>query len=153
MAVVLYAMAANKKHAPAQYKLGRCLEEGFGVEKNKDEALEFFTKAAKQGSASAQKRLADFYARGDVSGVGRKEAEMLYRAAALGGNEEARAILGAAGAAVGGGGEGGVGVGGSGGGGGSGSGGGGGGGAPAAVGTAPAQASADRAAGRSRARS
>jgi len=45
----------NKEgHSSAQYNLAVCYENGTGVEKDEQEAVEWYKKAAEQGYASAQ---------------------------------------------------------------------------------------------------
>ena len=49
--------AAEQNYAKAQYVLGICYENGYGVEKNREEAREWYTKAAEQGNIYAQGNL------------------------------------------------------------------------------------------------
>ena len=50
-------MAAEQGHAEAQCKLGLCLVEGIGCEKNLEEAIEWFHKIPERGDAEAQNNL------------------------------------------------------------------------------------------------
>ncbi len=56
-ALQLYEAAARQGYAFAQYNLGRCCEFGIGIEKNFQEAYEWYTKAAENGIEEAQERL------------------------------------------------------------------------------------------------
>jgi TPR repeat protein len=53
-----YHLAANQGHENAQVNCGLCHENGKGAPKNKVKALEWYTKAAKQGNKFAQRKLA-----------------------------------------------------------------------------------------------
>lgn len=52
---------AEHNDAEAQWKLGQCYFNGDGVEKNSDEAVKWFQKAADQGLVEAQYRLGLHY--------------------------------------------------------------------------------------------
>lgn len=65
--------AASKGHKKAQYRLGMCYKEGYGVEKNRKTAIDLFTKSAKQGYAKAQYQLGKAYLKG--KGVAADEAK------------------------------------------------------------------------------
>lgn len=49
-----YIKAAQQGYAAAQYVLGVCYENGFGVKQDKQKAIEWYTKAAEQGYPAAQ---------------------------------------------------------------------------------------------------
>jgi TPR repeat protein len=49
---------AEQDNAEAQYYLGLCYREGIGIEKNEEEAVKWFRKAAEQDHYDAQKELA-----------------------------------------------------------------------------------------------
>ena len=55
---------AEKGDADAQYHLGVCYHNGYGVEKDPEKAVFWYTKAAEQGDAKAQKSLGKFIAEG-----------------------------------------------------------------------------------------
>jgi TPR repeat protein len=54
-----YRKAAEQGHPLAQYDLGICYYNGKGVEKSRDEAVKWWTAAAKQGDKNAKKALKD----------------------------------------------------------------------------------------------
>ncbi|MBQ9786685.1 MAG: sel1 repeat family protein [Lentisphaeria bacterium] len=93
-AVEYLKKAAGKKHHPAIYLLGKCYDEGLGVELNLTEAVKLFENAAQAGNGDAAYQLALCYATGN-KGVKKdyKQAVMwLYRAACAG-NADAAARL------------------------------------------------------------
>ena len=57
MYLPVFQELANKGYAAAQYYLGNCYENGIGVSKDGEKAVEWYTKAANQGDANAQKAL------------------------------------------------------------------------------------------------
>ena len=57
MAVKYYQKAAEKNFDAAQYSLGYCYENGWGIVKNLEKALEYYRKAAEQGYEDANKAL------------------------------------------------------------------------------------------------
>jgi hypothetical protein len=59
MAMSFYKKAAEKKHPHACYMFGVCLEKGYGIEKDKLAAKDWYEKAAEYGSENARKRLAE----------------------------------------------------------------------------------------------
>ncbi len=52
-----YRKAAEQGDAAAQYNLGLCYCNGWGVSKDMTEAVEWYRKAAEQGNAPAQEKL------------------------------------------------------------------------------------------------
>ena len=54
----LYAQAAELGYAPAQNLLGKCYQDGRGVEKNIEKAFDWYKRAADQGLSEAQYNLA-----------------------------------------------------------------------------------------------
>ena len=56
-AVEWWLLAAEQGNADAQYGLGCCYEEGHGVDKDLNEALKWYRKAAKQRNKGAKDRL------------------------------------------------------------------------------------------------
>lgn len=85
-AVRWYRRAAEQNDARAQYGLGLCYLEGLGVEWDEERGLELVCKAADQGHAESQFKLAELYGRG--IGEPRNEADrplqLLERAAKRG---------------------------------------------------------------------
>jgi hypothetical protein len=59
MAMSFYKKAAEKKHPHACYMFGVCLEKGYGIEKDKPAAKDWYEKAAEYGDENARKRLAE----------------------------------------------------------------------------------------------
>ena len=57
MYLPVFQELANKGYAAAQYNLGYCYEKGMGVSKDEEKAVEWYTKAANQGDADAQKAI------------------------------------------------------------------------------------------------
>ena len=49
--------AANRGYNKAQYRLGRCYDDGIGVERSSDEATRWYRKAAEQGDENAKTNL------------------------------------------------------------------------------------------------
>ena len=87
-AVKWYRQAAEKGHAGAQNRLGRCYYHGRGVEKNHVEAVKLFRQAAEQGHAEAQHDLGGCYYNGEGEEKNHVEAVKLFRQAA----DQGRAI-------------------------------------------------------------
>jgi len=56
--------AADKGHKKAQYRLGKCYKEGYGVGKNRQKATELFMKSAKQGYTKAEYEVGKAYLKG-----------------------------------------------------------------------------------------
>ena len=73
--------------------LGECYYNGSCGEKNYEEAVKWYRKAAEQGDADAQKNLGDCYADGDGVEKNYKEAVKWYRKAAELGNDNAQIML------------------------------------------------------------
>ena len=92
-AVKWFRKAAKQNDPDAQYKLGECYFDGFGVTPKKAEAVKWFRKAAKQGSRKAQTKLGECYEHG--WGVRRNltAAQRWFKKAAEQGFEEAQAKL------------------------------------------------------------
>ena len=84
------AKPANKGIATAQFNLGLCYENGFGVGKDEAEAVKWYRKAAEQGDAMAQYNLGCCYENGDGISADKAEALMWYRKAAEQGHAEAQ---------------------------------------------------------------
>ena len=93
-AVKWYRKAAEQGHADAQYNLGICYRNGYGVTQDNDEAVKWYRKAAEQGLASAQCNLGYCYEKGKGVPQDEKEAVKWYRKAAEQGLAEAQNNLG-----------------------------------------------------------
>ena len=78
----------------AQFNLGMCYANGYGVEKNLTEAANWYRKAAEQGYAAAQYNLGLYYHNGYGVEKNLPEAVKWYRKAAEQGDAEAQYILG-----------------------------------------------------------
>jgi len=52
--VLYYNLSAKQGHLQAQYNLGYCYENGFGVEVDLKSAIYYYELAAKQGDSLAQ---------------------------------------------------------------------------------------------------
>ncbi|OON97706.1 MAG: hypothetical protein ATN31_01235 [Candidatus Epulonipiscioides saccharophilum] len=89
-----YKEAAEAGHIGALYKLGRCYEDGIGIETNLSVAITCYTRAAKNGNLRAQTHLATCYEKG--IGVDRNldTAFEWYVRAAVGGYAKAQNNLG-----------------------------------------------------------
>lgn len=84
-----YSKAAEQGLANAQYALGNSYYEGRGVKKDYNKAKELWGKAAWQGLADAQFNLGTCY----YSESNFADAELWWRKAVEGGNEDARRAL------------------------------------------------------------
>ena len=80
--------------AEAQYYVGTCFLNGQGVDKDEEEAAEWFEKSAKQGYALAQLQLAWLYMNGEGVDEDKERAAELYAAAAEQGNAQAQFYIG-----------------------------------------------------------
>ena len=100
-AVRWYRKAADQGHIEAQLALGQCYRSGFGVEKDENEAIRWFSnaveqcrQAADQGNAEAQLFLGKCYMEGWGVKEDKKEAVRWYRKAADQGFARAQYELG-----------------------------------------------------------
>ncbi len=75
-AIEMLYQSAQMNFAPAQYSLGSCYDQGFGVKPDPAEAVVWWRKAAELGHADAQYNLALCYARG--KGVAKDGAAAEY---------------------------------------------------------------------------
>lgn len=94
---LLYSLcgkAAQQGNSTAQYELGICYEEGKGIPKNIDKAIEWYTKAAEKGLALAQYQLGHCFRFGQGVKINRAKAREWYTKAAEQGNEMAQVELG-----------------------------------------------------------
>lgn len=82
---------ATEGDSDAEFQLGKCYEEGLGdIHKDYATAIQWYTKAAKQGHAEAQNKLGNYY----FGKKDYKEALKWYEAAAKAGNIKARYNMG-----------------------------------------------------------
>ena len=86
--------AAEKGYAEAQFRLGWCYRNGYGLTKSDTEAVKWYRKAAEQGHAQAQTNLGFCYRNGIGVTKDYTEAIKLYRKAAEQGNAMAQSNLG-----------------------------------------------------------
>ena len=89
-AVFWYQKAADQGYTKAQYRLGRCYANGFGVEQDKAQAVIWCKKAADQGYAKAQYRLGRCYAHGFGVEQDKAQAVFWYQKAAEQGHQLAQ---------------------------------------------------------------
>ena len=91
-------MNAHNGNAEAQYQLAQCYEtgKGYGISENQEEAIYWYRKAAGQGHAEAQFKLATIHENGTGVEEDPKEAVKWYRLAAENGHAVAKEKLPAA---------------------------------------------------------
>src|SRR6266540_1931365 len=75
-------IAAEKGHKIAQYNLGRCYQNGMGIEKDEIKAFEYYKKSAEKGYVEAQFQLGCCYYEGIGTEVNKDWAFDLYKVAA-----------------------------------------------------------------------
>ena len=92
--VARFRTAANQGDAAAQYNLGICYKNGWGVTRDYAEAARWYRKAAEQGLALAQNNLGICYEYGNGVAQNYYEAVKWYRKAAEQGLAEAQYCLG-----------------------------------------------------------
>ena len=95
-AIKCFKIAAKEKNPIAQYHLGVCYSNGFGVTKDCDEAVKWYRMAADQGDPDAQLNLGFAYWNGEGVPKDRFEAVKWCRLAAEQGQSEAQNNLGTA---------------------------------------------------------
>ena len=88
-----YNEAATAGHTLAQYNLGLIYMNGFGVERDKQEALKWFLSAAEKGHEFAQYNLGTFYMNGLGVEKDEQQAQKWFLSAAEKGYERARRNL------------------------------------------------------------
>ncbi|MBQ5793628.1 MAG: SEL1-like repeat protein [Clostridia bacterium] len=93
-AIRCYKLAAEQGHAAAQYSLGYCYRNGYGVTKSDKEAAKWYKLAAENGDADAQCGLGYMYENGIGVGKNLSEAIRLYRLSAEQGDKIAQTNLG-----------------------------------------------------------
>lgn len=89
-----YRTAADQGSARAQYNIGTCYKNGFGVDQDDTEAAKWYRLAADQGDADAQYSLGVCYELGEGLDKDEVEAVRLYRLSAEQGNALAQYNLG-----------------------------------------------------------
>lgn len=68
-AVSLFQQAADQGNANGEWDLGRCYDWGRGVVANKDQAIKWYRKAAKQGHSQARQELRSLFVSGKLNPV------------------------------------------------------------------------------------
>ena len=81
-AAAAFRQAADMGYAEAQYTLGCCYDEGFGVEPNDEEAVKWYRLAADQGHAGAQYNLGLCFINGEGPAKNDAEAVRWFKLAA-----------------------------------------------------------------------
>ncbi len=81
-AVKIFTYLANKNDVKAQYYLGNCYLNGYGVKQDKHEAARWYHKAAEKGHAYAQLNIGNCYYYGIGVTQNNQEARKWYRLAA-----------------------------------------------------------------------
>ena len=95
MAFQQYMVAARDYGRPeAQFEVARCYQNGTGVEKNEENAVVWYKKAAEQCDAEAQCALGECYYQARGVEKDDKEARRWYEAAATQGNVTAQYMTG-----------------------------------------------------------
>jgi TPR repeat protein len=84
----LYKKASDLGNPGAQYALAYIYDKEIGVEADKNKAFDYYLSSAKQGEASAQVAIGDFYRDGEVVGKNLKKAFFWYDKAKAKGSEE-----------------------------------------------------------------
>ncbi len=92
-ALKCFKKAADQGDAEAQYGLGVCYENGYGVSKDLQEAVKWYNKAAKHGLVEAQYNLGVCYGNGYGVRKDPSKAKYWYRKAADNGLEIAKKAL------------------------------------------------------------
>lgn len=92
-AVKYYEDSAALGYEPAQCKLAKCYEFGYGCEKDKQKALFWYERAAENGNADAQYKMGISYELGRGRTIDRSKALMWFRKAAVQGHKEAKEML------------------------------------------------------------
>ena len=93
-AVYWYKKAAEQEDVEAQYNLGVCYENGYGVTKDTEQAFYWYNKSAEQGYAQAQCNLGYRYANGYGVAKDIEQAFSWYKKSAEQGVKEAQYSLG-----------------------------------------------------------
>ena len=93
-AIKWYRKSSEQGNADAQFNLGWCYKNGYGVPKDLVQAVELYRRSAEQGNAAAQNNLGICYENGDVVLKDLVQAVELYRKSAEQGNAAAQNNLG-----------------------------------------------------------
>ena len=93
--ILSWRKAAEQGDAKAQWLLGYCYAQGYGVAKDATEAAKWCRKSAEQGFAAAQSGLGYCYAKGNGVAKDYTEAVKWFRKAAEQGYDDAQFLLGA----------------------------------------------------------
>ncbi len=93
-AIKWYRKSSEQGNADAQFNLGWCYKNGYGVPKDLVQAVELYRRSAEQGNAAAQNNLGICYENGDVVPKDLVQAVELYRKSAEQGNAAAQNNLG-----------------------------------------------------------
>ena len=91
--VAQWRAASEKGDPEAQYNLGLCYFNGWGVVKDLEQAVLWYRRAAEQGDADAQNNLGVCYEKGLGVPKDLEQAVLWYRRAAEQGSERAQAAL------------------------------------------------------------
>ena len=91
---LLWKEAGLKGHTRAQFYLGTCYDFGLGVEKNIEEAFNWYLKAAKKGHMESQYNIGFCYLHGDYVAQNNKTAVYWYKKAAIKNDDRALYNLG-----------------------------------------------------------
>lgn len=91
----LYLNDAENGNSKAQFNVGTCYEMGYGVRKNYQKAIEWYTLAAKQNYSEAELKLGEIYSIGGKYKVKRNEIKAFeyFKLAESHGNQEAKRIV------------------------------------------------------------
>ena len=92
-AVKYFRAAADRNHAAAQYRLGECYANDWGVAESDEEAVKWYRKAAEQNNADAQYSLGWHYEHGAGVRQSDEEAVKWYTKAVNQGDEYAKKAL------------------------------------------------------------
>lgn len=89
-----YSIAANAAESGAQYAVGHCYENGYGVKPDEKAAFEWYKRAAANGNADSMNALGRFYQYGKgEEDVDSHAAKHWYEKAVAGGSKEAKSNL------------------------------------------------------------
>lgn len=92
-ALTIFHLSAERNHPEAQYWIGICYTNGFGVAQDSKQAFEWYKKAANQGNTEAQYCVGLCYYHGDGVEVNKSKAKTWFDSAANKGYEDAKKYL------------------------------------------------------------